>query len=203
MMRITRVYTRTGDAGDTGLAGGQRVPKDSLRVECYGTVDELNSALGVVRAFNDDAGLEAILKTIQNELFNAGSVLCFAPADRVDGMPAVGDVEVKRLEELMDRCEVELQPLEEFILPDGGRLPSLLHLARTICRRAERLCVRLAREEAHAGEQAVAKYLNRLGDTLFVLARWTGKRGGKPETLWERPQQSQAIARVAGSAGTA
>lgn len=186
-MRITRVYTRTGDQGETGLACGQRVPKDSLRVECYGTVDELNSALGVARAFNDDPELETILRALQNELFSAGSVLCIAPADRLDGMPAVGDAEVKRLEDLMDRCEAELKPLEEFILPDGGKVPSLLHLARTICRRAERLCVRLAREEPHPGEQAVVKYLNRLGDTLFVLARWTGKRRGEKEALWERP----------------
>jgi cob(I)alamin adenosyltransferase len=188
-MRITRVYTRTGDNGETGLAGGQRVAKDSLRVECYGTVDELNSALGVVRAFNDDAELDALLKTIQNELFSVGSVLCIAPADRVEGMPSIGDGEVQRLEELMDRCEAELQPLEEFILPDGGKAPSLLHLARTICRRAERVCVRLAREEPHPGERAVLKYLNRLGDTLFVLARWVGRRGGEKETLWERPKR--------------
>jgi len=189
-MRITRVYTRTGDLGETGLACGQRVPKDSLRVECYGTVDELNSALGVGRAFNDDPELERILRGLQNELFNVGSVLCIAPADRLEGMPAVGEAEVRRLEELMDRCEAELQPLEEFILPDGGKVPSLLHLARTICRRAERLCVRLAREEPHPGEQAVVKYLNRLGDTLFVLARWAAKRRGEKEALWERPRDS-------------
>ena len=191
-MRITRVYTRTGDGGETGLAGGQRVAKDSLRVECYGTVDELNSALGVVRAFNDDPELEAILRTIQNELFNVGSVLCVLPADRMDGMPAVGEAEVKRLEELMDRCETELKPLEEFILPDGGKVPSLLHFGRTICRRAERLCVRLLRDEPHPGEAAVVKYLNRLGDALFVLARWTGKRHGERETLWARPGQQRA-----------
>ncbi|MBI5394582.1 MAG: cob(I)yrinic acid a,c-diamide adenosyltransferase, partial [Verrucomicrobia bacterium] len=168
-MRITRVYTRTGDLGETGLAGGQRVAKDSLRVECYGTVDELNSALGVARAFNDDPELEAVLCAVQNELFGLSSVLCVLPPDRMEGMPAVGDAEVRRLEELMDRCQAELKPLEEFILPDGGKVPSLLHLARTICRRAERLCVRLAREEPAPGETAVVKYLNRLGDALFVL----------------------------------
>lgn len=188
-MRITRVYTRTGDLGETGLACGQRVPKDSLRVECYGTLDELNSAIGVACAFNEDEELRAILRTVQNELFNAGSILCITPADRMEGMPAVGDAEVKRLEELMDRCEAELQPLEEFILPDGGKASSLLHLARTICRRAERSCVRLAREEPHPGEQAVVRYLNRLGDALFVLARWAGRRQGEKETLWQPPKQ--------------
>jgi cob(I)alamin adenosyltransferase len=186
-MRITRVYTRTGDKGDTGLSGGQRLPKDSLRIECYGTVDELNSALGVVRAFSDDPEMDSILRTIQNDLFNAGSILCTLPPDRTPAIASIGEAEVERLENLMDRCEAELKPLPEFILPAGGRVTSLLHVARTVCRRAERLCVRLNRAEPHDGEAAVARYLNRLGDALYVLARWNAKRRGEPEALWERP----------------
>ena len=186
-MRITRVYTRTGDDGNTGLAGGERVPKDSLRVECFGTVDELNSSVGVVRAFNDDPELDKILHAMQNSLFDIGGILCTLPAFRPPTMASIGEEQVKWLEELMDRCETELTPLEEFILPAGGKAVALLHLSRTICRRAERVCCRLAREQPDIGETTSLKYLNRLSDALFVLARWVAKRQGQKEVLWDRP----------------
>jgi cob(I)alamin adenosyltransferase len=192
MMRITKVYTRTGDAGKTRLAGGQQVWKDSLRVEAYGTVDELNASVGVVRVFNaagaglcaEAAGLEEELRWIQNKLFDVGGILATAPGQTFKNMPQVTGKDVTRLEQLMDRCQKNLAPLKEFILPGGGRVSALLHLARTICRRAERICVRLAREEPV--DPSIVKFLNRLSDALFVLARWVSKTQGEPEFLWER-----------------
>jgi cob(I)alamin adenosyltransferase len=191
-MRITKVYTRTGDGGTTRLAGGQEVWKDSLRVEAYGTVDELNAAVGVARVFNADmkaadhrAGrLENELRWIQNKLFDVGGILATSPSQELKNMPQVTEYDVTRLEKLMDECQKELAPLKEFILPGGGKVSGLLHEARTICRRAERVCVRLSREETV--EPAIVKFLNRLGDALFVLARWVAKTQGEPEFLWER-----------------
>jgi len=191
-MRISKVYTRTGDDGKTRLAGGQRVWKDHVRVEAYGTVDELNAAVGVVRAFNaGDAGaspaaarLEAELRWIQNKLFDAGGILATASGQTFKNMPRVTSQDVARLERLMDECQRDLKPLEEFLLPGGGQVASLLHLARTVCRRAERLCVSLARKEQV--DAAVIEFLNRLSDTLFVLARWIATKQGEPEVLWER-----------------
>src|SRR5574341_1626320 len=152
-LRITKVYTRTGDAGKTRLAGSQQVWKDDLRVEAYGTVDELNAAIGVVRAFHAAARgrvaaaakLDAELQWIQNKLFDLGGLLAMVPGQVFPNMPRVTEQDVLRLEHLMDRCQKDLPPLKEFILPGGGRVPSLLHQARTICRRAERVCVRLSR----------------------------------------------------------
>jgi cob(I)alamin adenosyltransferase len=191
-MRITKVYTRTGDAGKTRLAGGQQVWKDSLRVEAYGTVDELNASVGVVRVINADMSrgyeeaetLEAELRWIQNKLFDVGSILATAPGQTFKNMPQVRSRDVTRLEKLMDRCQKELKPLKEFILPGGGNVSGFLHQARTICRRAERISVRLSREEPL--DPAVIKFLNRLSDALFVLARWAAKTQGEPEFLWER-----------------
>jgi cob(I)alamin adenosyltransferase len=190
-MRITKVYTRSGDAGKTRLAGGQQVWKDSLRVEAYGTVDELNAAVGLVRAFNADgadveatAVLEAELRWIQNKLFDAGGILATSPGQTFKNMPQVTAKDVTRLEKAIDLCQKDLAPLKEFILPGGGRVSGLLHQARTICRRAERLCVTLAREEAV--DPAIVKFLNRLSDALFVFARWAAKKQGEPEFLWER-----------------
>ena len=185
-MRITKVYTRTGDTGTTRLAGGQEVPKDHARVEAYGTVDELNAAIGVVRAFDErkEQRLQEELRWIQNKLFDLGGILATAPGQLIWNMPAIRESDVSRLEELMDRCQTELEPLREFILPGGGKVPALLHQARTISRRAERLCVTLARVEPL--DPVLVKYLNRLGDALFVLARWVAKRHGEPECLWER-----------------
>lgn len=191
-MRITKVYTKTGDKGKTRLAGGQQVWKDSLRVEAYGDVDELNSSIGVVRAFNADLlgnhpaadRLEKELRWMQNKLFDVGGLLATAPGQTFKNMPTVTAGDVIRLEKLMDSCQKELPPLKEFILPGGGKISSLLHQARTICRRAERHCVRLGREEPL--DPALVRFLNRLSDALFVLARWMGQQQNEPEFLWER-----------------
>ena len=191
-MRITKVYTRTGDRGKTRLAGGQQVWKDSLRVEAYGDVDELNSTIGVVRAFNAELvvhqpsaeRLEEELRWVQNKLFDVGGLLATAPGQSFKNMPMVTARDVARLEKLIDKCQKDLLPLKEFILPGGGKISSLLHQARTICRRAERLCVRLGREEPL--DPSLVRFLNRLSDTLFVLARWMAKQQNQPEFLWQR-----------------
>jgi len=191
-MRITKVYTRTGDKGKTRLAGGQQVWKDNLRVEAYGDVDELNSTIGVVRAFNAESvgkhpsadRLEEELRWVQNKLFDVGGLLATAPGQMFKNMPTVTAGDITRLEKLIDSCQKDLPPLKEFILPGGGKISSLLHQARTICRRAERLCVRLGREESL--DPALVRFLNRLSDTLFVLARWMAKQKDEPEFLWQR-----------------
>ena len=192
MVRITRVYTRTGDKGETALVGGKRLPKDSPRIEGYGTIDELNSVVGLARVFNEEQlkkgkahrFLDEILHKIQDELFDLGSELA-TPADfSYQGMYRVGKSEVKRLEELMDECQKELGPLKSFVLPGGGRVGGYLHQCRTVCRRAEREIIRLSRVE-EIGEWPL-KYVNRLGDLFFVLSRWVGKRMGEKEYLWQR-----------------
>jgi cob(I)alamin adenosyltransferase len=191
-MRITKVYTRTGDAGKTRLAGGQQIWKDSLRVEAYGTVDELNASVGVVRVINAEMvgrheqaeQLEQELRWVQNKLFDVGSLLATAPGQTFKNMPQVTAKDVTRLEKMIDRCQEDLEPLKEFILPGGGKVSGFLHQARTICRRAERLCVHLSREEPL--DPTIVKFVNRLSDTLFVLARWVAKTQGEPEFLWER-----------------
>lgn len=191
-MRITKVYTRTGDAGKTRLAGGQQVWKDSLRVEAYGTIDELNASIGVVRVMNADVvdeysaavQLEEELRWIQNKLFDVGSILATAPGQTFKNMPQVVAKDVTRLEKLIDHCQKDLKPLKEFILPGGGKVSGFLHQARTVCRRAERLCVALSRAEPV--DPAIIKFVNRLSDTLFVLARWVAKTQGEPEYLWAR-----------------
>jgi cob(I)alamin adenosyltransferase len=191
-MRITKVYTRTGDAGKTRLSGGQQIWKDSPRVEAYGTVDELNSLVGVVRVFNAErasadaqaARLEEELRWVQNKLFDAGGILATAPGQTFKNMPQVTAKDVTRLERLIDECQKDLAPLKEFILPGGGKVSGLLHQARTVCRRAERVCVRLSREESV--DPIILKFVNRLSDTLFVLARWVAKTQGEAEFLWER-----------------
>ncbi|BFU97129.1 MAG: Cob(I)yrinic acid a,c-diamide adenosyltransferase [Nitrospira sp.] len=196
-MRITKVYTRTGDAGQTRLAGGQQVWKDSLRVEAYGTVDELNASVGLVRAMNEESALatdsatrlEEDLRWVQNKLFDLGSILATAPGQSFKNMPTVTAQDVVKLERMIDRCQKDLAPLKEFILPGGGKVSATLHQARTICRRAERVCIRLAKEETV--DPQMNKFLNRLSDALFVLARWAAKQRGEPEFLWERePKES-------------
>lgn len=190
-MRITKVYTRTGDKGKTRLAGGQLVWKDHLRVEVYGTVDELNSAIGVVRAVDHPrpahegaVNLEQVLIWVQHKLFDLGGILATPPGQTFPNMPDIADADVRYLERLMDACQKELPPLREFILPSGGLVSSLLHQARSICRRAERLLVKLSREEPI--DQRLVKFLNRLSDALFVLARYAAKAHGKPELYWRR-----------------
>lgn len=191
-MRISKVYTRTGDAGKTRLAGGQEVWKDSLRVEAYGTVDELDSVIGLARATHAEyvskdprlATLEDELRHVQHKLLDLGSLLATTPGKRLRNRPQVTEEDVTRLESLIDGLNKELGPLKEFILPAGGRLAGVLHVARTVCRRAERSCVKLSREEPVSPE--VLSYINRLGDALFVLARWVAKVQGESEYLWER-----------------
>jgi cob(I)alamin adenosyltransferase len=189
-LAITRVYTRQGDKGQTGLVGGQRVGKDSPRIDAYGTVDELNAFIGAARVTAGEAGLgelAEILLRVQHELFNLGSILATLPEDVHPRQPRVTDVEVMRLEAEMDRMNEELAPLRSFVLPGGSRIDAELHVARTVCRRAERVCIALGRVES-VPEEAI-RYLNRLSDALFVWSRWAGHRLGAAETLW-RPNES-------------
>ena len=192
MVRITRVYTRTGDNGETALVGGKRLPKDSPRIEAYGTIDELNSIVGLARVFNEERlrkgkahrFLDGILRKIQDELFDLGSELATPPDFSYEGRYRVGEGEVKRLEGIIDECQKELGPLHSFVLPGGGKVGGYLHQCRTVCRRAEREILRLSRVE-EIGEWPL-KYVNRLSDLFFVLARWVGKRAGEKEYLWQR-----------------
>lgn len=185
MPRITKVYTRTGDEGTTGLGGGQRVAKDSLRIAAYGTVDELNSVLGVALASGLDARLAAELRRIQNELFHLGSDLCVLEEDKARmPVPRIEDRHVDALEKLMDALSEELTPLANFVLPGGSAGAAHLHVARTVCRRAERVLVALGREEAIGA--STIPYVNRLSDALFVMARYENlKQGGGADVLWD------------------
>jgi cob(I)alamin adenosyltransferase len=176
------VYTRQGDAGQTALAGGQRVAKDSLRIEAYGTVDELNATVGVARSSAPEA-LAKILLRVQHELFNLGSILATLPEDVHPKQARIADADVARLEAEMDAMNADLAPLRSFVLPGGSRLNAELHVCRTVCRRAERVCVALARVENVPPE--TARYLNRLSDALFVWSRWASHAEGAPETLWD------------------
>ena len=203
---ITRVYTRTGDRGETALVGGRRVPKDSPRIAAYGTIDELNAAVGLARVFNAErmtgrgAGrerhrwLDEVLKKIQNQLFDLGSELATPPDAAYEGMFRMGEGEVTELEKLMDHCQKDLAPLKSFTLPGGGRIQGFLHQARTVCRRAEREVLALSRVE-EIGEGPL-RYVNRLSDLFFVLGRWVGKHMGEPEYLWERGLSSHARRRA-------
>ena len=184
MPRITKVYTRTGDDGTTSLGSGQRVPKASPRIEAYGTVDELNSQVGVVLAAGVVPEIAAPLREIQNELFHLGSDLCM-PEDEKSStpVPRIEPRHVEALERLMDRFSGELPPLENFILPGGSPGAAALHVARTICRRAERLVVALAAEE-EVGPHTI-EYVNRLSDAFFVMARYENRRRGVLDVLWE------------------
>jgi len=184
MPRITKVYTRGGDTGRTSLGGGQRVLKHSSRVEAYGTVDELNALIGAARAAGLSGEVEEVLERVQNELFILGADLCVLEQDKKEerkGHTGIGEAHVGALELLMDRITDELGPLENFILPGGAMGAALLHVARTVCRRAERKTVALAEREA-VGECTV-KYLNRLSDALFVLARLENRNQGKKDRL--------------------
>jgi cob(I)alamin adenosyltransferase len=190
MVRINRVYTRKGDRGNTSLVGGRSVAKDDPRVECFGTVDELNAVLGIVRSFNAQKpagarrdGFDRILQAIQQRLFDLGAELATLPEDHTEGQPRIGAADVTWLEQVIDTMNAELQPLQSFILPGGGAVSAFLHQARTVCRRAERTVVRLGREQ-QVGEQ-VLPYLNRLSDALFVFGRWVAATLGEREVLWE------------------
>jgi cob(I)alamin adenosyltransferase len=203
---ITRVYTRLGDRGETALVGGRRVAKDSPRIAAYGTLDELNAAVGLARVFNAEKlglrgtkgerhrWLDGVLKKIQNQLFDLGSELATPPDAAYDGMFRMSEAEVRELEQLMDRCQKDLPPLKSFTLPGGGRIQGFLHQARTVCRRAEREVLALSRVEP-IGDGPL-RYVNRLSDVFFVLGRWVGKHMGEPEYLWERGLSSHARRRT-------
>ncbi|MEQ1946572.1 MAG: cob(I)yrinic acid a,c-diamide adenosyltransferase [Bryobacteraceae bacterium] len=187
---LNRIYTKRGDAGETSLVGGQRVPKDVARIEAYGTVDELNACLGVAIIScreHSEAGklapLGAILLRVQHELFNLGSILATEPEDIHPKQPRVTHTEIEQLEKEIDTMNESLAPLRSFVLPGGTRLNAELHVARTVCRRAERLLVSLARE-ASVPPEAI-QYLNRLSDALFVWSRWVNHVLGAREVLWE------------------
>jgi cob(I)alamin adenosyltransferase len=194
-VRIDKVYTRGGDQGETSLIGGERVSKAAPRLECYGTVDELNAALGLVRTAlaSSAAGphLLPIIHRVQNELFNLGAVLATADAETRQKLPQVEARHVAALEADIDGVNDELPPLRSFVLPGGGWASAYFHLARTICRRCERLVVGLYSSHRSSGlpEDSVDElgihYLNRLSDALFVWGRWAAMKDGEPEPLWE------------------
>jgi cob(I)alamin adenosyltransferase len=191
-IRINRVYTRGGDTGETSLVGGPRVAKDAIRIQSYGTVDELNAVLGLARTANretpggseeDRARLDALLTRLQNELFNLGSDLATRTEDRHPKQPVIEERHTAFLEKTIDDLNEGLPELRSFVLPGGGWVSAFLHQARTVCRRAERLVTTLARQEA-VGPHVLA-YLNRLSDLLFVMGRWAARARGETEPLWE------------------
>jgi cob(I)alamin adenosyltransferase len=199
MPKLTRIYTRTGDDGTTGLVGGQRVKKNALRIEAYGTIDELSSLIGLARTALADvrrtrpvqdlarassvAGtLDAWLAWTQDVLFNLGSDLATLPKDRWEGMPLVAADDAVALERAIDRAQTELEPLANFIHPGGSYPGAFLHQARTVCRRAERLLITLRDQEPVSDE--VVRYVNRLSDALFVWSRWINHALEQPEYLW-------------------
>lgn len=178
-----KIYTRTGDKGDTALFGGLRVPKDALRVEAYGTVDELNSVLGIVLADNNESDVEMVLRQIQMQLFALGAELATPDPKRAAGIPHIGKEDTARLESLIDSLGAGLPPLRNFVLPGGTPSAARIHFARTVCRRAERAVVRLSHTEP-VGEEAIV-YLNRLSDLMFVLARHVNAKAGIQEVPWK------------------
>lgn len=188
-MRITRVYTRSGDTGETSLATGERVAKDDARVEAYGAVEELAAVLALARVAAADLPPEAAqeveetLQRIQMDLFGVGAEVA-SPDPGTLTIPRIGSAHVDRLEREIDRFNADLAPLEEFLLPGGGACGARIHHARVVCRRTERRGVTLVR--AGELEEPVMRYLNRLGDLLFVLSRWAATAAGEPETLWDR-----------------
>ena len=177
-----KIYTRTGDDGTTGLLGPGRVFKHEPRVEAYGAVDELNATLGVARALDAAKWLDAELGTIQSRLFNLGAELATVEPEALAKLERIADPDVMALESWIDGREMDLPPLRRFVLPGGTPLAAELHRARTVCRRAERRVVALARHEPI--EPRLLHYLNRLGDLLFVLARWCNRRAEGQETEW-------------------
>lgn len=180
-----RIYTRTGDSGETGLFGGGRVPKDNVRVEAYGAVDELNAVVGVAIAELTDDVTAGRLKRVQSDLFTLGAHLATPRAESraASHLPPLPDDRLAEMEQWIDECDEELPPLRVFILPGGGAAAAALHHARTVCRRAERRVVTLAREQEVPG--SVVVYLNRLSDLLFAFARLITHRTGMPDERWE------------------
>lgn len=184
MVHINRVYTRGGDNGTTALGGGQRVNKDTLRIEAYGTVDELNSVIGVVAAAGLHESMRPQFFVIQQVLFNVGSDLCILEEDKKRfAAPGIEQRHVDELEQWIDAWNEDLEPLKSFVLPGGDMAAAQLHVARTVCRRAERITIALSREEP-VGE-FVIPYLNRLSDLLFVASRYQAKLAGVGDILWD------------------
>jgi cob(I)alamin adenosyltransferase len=190
MVRLNRIYTKAGDGGDTRLVGGQKVRKDALRIEAYGTIDELSACIGLARTALGDGGappgadrLAAVLLRVQNELFNLGSDLATLAADRRPAQPVIEARHTAALEHEIDAWNQTLPELRSFVLPGGGMVAAYLHLARTVCRRAERLIVRLGDVEPLGAH--VIPYVNRLSDALFVMSRHAARLYGQPEPLWE------------------
>lgn len=184
MPRLTKIYTKTGDEGMTGLVGGQRVPKDSQRVETYGTVDEINSQIGVALATGLCERLTVELRRVQNELFDLGSDLATPASSQARRpVPTIQGRHIEKLEHLIDEFNEVVGPLANFLLPGGSPGAAQLHVARTVCRRAEREATTLARDEEIGAN--VLPYLNRLSDALFVMARFENHQRGEAEPLWE------------------
>jgi len=181
--RLSKIYTKTGDDGTTGLGDGTRVPKDSARVAAYGTVDELNSSIGIVLAQEIPAPIREALTQIQHDLFDLGGELC------IPGMAMVHEADVERLEQTLDGFNADLPALKDFILPGGGMAAACCHLARTVCRRAEREVVTLSRSESVRPE--AVRYLNRLSDLLFVLSRVLARASGHGEVLWQHERRKK------------
>ena len=176
--RLSKIYTRTGDAGTTGLGNGNRVSKNSLRIHTLGEVDEVNAAIGVLLCEELPEDVRALLTNVQHDLFDLGGEVC------IPGMEMITAKQVQHLEEELDRFNDDLEPLKDFILPGGTRAAALCHQARTICRRAERMIVALGQEEAV--NDAPRQYLNRLSDLLFVLGRVLNRAGGRGDVLWQK-----------------
>jgi cob(I)alamin adenosyltransferase len=197
-LALNRIYTRMGDRGETSLVGGQRVRKDEPRIECYGTIDELNAFVGMACCSVEELSareprigrLARILERVQHELFNLGSIIATLPQDVHPKQPRVTDADVKQLESEIDAANAELAPLRSFVLPGGSRLNTELHACRTICRRAERLLVKLADHDDVPPE--AIHYLNRLSDALFVWSRWANHILGASETLWSPNEAASA-----------
>ncbi len=196
MVRINKVYTKKGDQGETSLVKGVRIAKDHARVEAYGTTDELNSILGLVRCFNQQKPpseerdrLERILKNIQNRLFDIGSLLATPPGVERPERKYISEANVTWLEGIIDSMNAELKPLNSFTLPGGSTVLAFLHQARTVCRRAERRIVTLNREEPV--DPLLIAYINRLSDALFVFSRWSAVKLGETEFLWEPGKEDE------------
>lgn len=183
-----KIYTKTGDKGETGLFGGARVRKDHVRIEAYGEIDELNACLGTSRSLNDDAELDALLHRIQNELFEIGAVLATPSGSKHAGTDKcpIRPEDITRLEKAIDRFDRDLPALRNFILPGGTELSAALHLARTVCRRAERDLVALAEQEPV--DEEILAYINRLSDLLFIMARWANWKKGISDTPWKKKE---------------
>jgi len=198
MPKAPRIYTRTGDDGTTGLVGGARVKKNSPRIESYGTLDELSSHIGLartaVRPLLDDAQMRRLdewLAWTQDALFSLGSELATPAEKRWEGMPLVSPEDASALERAIDEAQVQLEPLRNFIHPGGSTPGAHLHVARTVCRRAERLIISLREDEPEVSEDCV-RYVNRLSDALFVWARWVNHRLNVPEHIWNHASHPPA-----------